>query len=631
MKIMQNNFDIIKKRFSPVAASIDSVIDDNRIEVVESKNGPVPKIKINGRELFIHSRFEPVKEAERFISEIDPVNFDLFIVFGFAFGYHLEVLLSKMSSDSVLLVIEKDPGILKSAFENRNLTNLLSDERFLLLTDPDEDALSKILKGKSSRRVTFLIHRGSHQIYPDYYVNISELARSYLSTKDVNIATLAKFEKIWSSNIARNINTLMTSPGVNSFYDKFSGIPAIIVCAGPTLTDSLDLIKSNRDKALIVAVDTAYKILLKNGIIPHFCVAVDPQTINARYFEEVPETETILVCDPTVHPSVIRLFRGRVISTGVAFEQLKWLENFSGEKGEISHGGSVSTNAYDFTRRLGASPIVLVGQDLAFTRGLAHARGSYLDEQIHCRTTRIYNAEMQNRFQLTALPVIMVKGIVSESVHTNQKMMIFNSWFEKRNDKNLINATSDGAYISNVIHKNFNEITFNGPGDINAKIKLLFQTAALNENLSISNDKLLNKIERMTSETESLIPVLDRAVSISAELATLISRGNRNNKRVDAILGKLNETDRIIESKENIKGMISLAIQKVLHTITEGHEIDENDSSISDDSLTAKKSEYLYKGLLEGAVFNKKIYRKMKLRLESPHPVLLPKNGRRGF
>jgi hypothetical protein len=409
----------------------------------------------------------------------------------------------------------------------------------------------------------------------------------------------------------------MTSLGVNSFYGKFSGIPSIVVCAGPTLTDSLNLIKANRDKAIIVAVDTAYKILLQNSIIPHFCVAVDPQTINARYFEGVPRTGTILVCDPTVHPSVIRLFKGKVISTGVAFEQLKWLEDFSGGKGEISHGGSVSTNAYDFTRRLGASPIVLVGQDLAFTRGLAHVRGSYLDEQVHYRTTRIYNAEMQNRFQLTALPVIMVKGIAAGSVHTNQKMVIFNSWFEKRNDKNLINATSDGAYISSVVHKKFEDIIFNDGSDIDNKIKSIFESALEDDNLKISNEKLLKKIERMSSETESLIPILNRAVSISGELSTLISRGNKNRKRVDAILGKLNETDRIIESKENIKGMISLAIQKVLHTITEGHDIDENDSSISEDSLTAKKSEYLYRGLLEGAVFNKKIYWKMKLRLEN--------------
>jgi hypothetical protein len=630
MKINQNNFDILKKRFSRVYESVNSDADDSMISVVESKNGPVPKIKIEGRELFIHSRFEPFKEAERFIAEIDPVNFDLFIVFGFGFGYHLEVLLAKMTPESVLLVIEKDPVILKSALENRDISGMLSDERFLLLLDPDEDSLSKILKGKSSRRVTFLIHRGSHQVYPDYYSNISEIARSYLSTKDVNIATLAKFEKIWSSNIARNIDTLMASPGVNSFYDKFTGIPAIVVCAGPTLTDSLDLIKANRNRAIIVAVDTAYKILLNNGIIPHFCVAVDPQTINARYFEGVPETETVLVCDPTVHPSVIRLFRGRVISTGVAFEQLKWLEDYSGAKGEISHGGSVSTNAYDFTRRLGASPVVLTGQDLAFTRGLAHARGSYLDEQVHFRTTRVYNPEMMNRFQLTALPVIMVKGIVTQSVHTNQKMMIFNSWFEKRNDMNLINATSDGAYINGVMHRNLKDIVFKEEYDIENRIKSIFESALEVEKLKKSDEKLLKKIERMSTETESLIPILDRAVSISEELSTLIGRGNKNNKRVDAILGKLNETDKIIESKENIKGMISLAIQKVLHTITEGHDIDESDSSISGDALTVKKSEYLYRGLLEGSLFNKKIYRKMKLRLESPHPVLLPKNGRRG-
>ena len=132
--------------------------------------------------------------------------------------------------------------------------------------------------------------------------------------------------------------------------------------------------------------------------------------------------------------------------TGVAFELMKWIERLTGEKGEITHGGSVSTNAYDFARRLGASPVYLAGQDLAFTGGHAHARGSYLDEQVHLRTGRLYTPEMLNRFQLTALPKIFVRGIRSGTVHTNQKMMIFLSWFQKRGDRNLVNATDDGAY-----------------------------------------------------------------------------------------------------------------------------------------------------------------------------------------
>jgi hypothetical protein len=90
---------------------------------------------------------------------------------------------------------------------------------------------------------------------------------------------------------------------------------------------------------------------------------------------------------------------------------MKWIENSSGDKGEMCHGGSVSTNAYDFAKRLGAYPIILAGQDLAFTKGLAHAKGSYLDEQIHNKTNRISNAEMFNRRQLTFLPKILLPGI----------------------------------------------------------------------------------------------------------------------------------------------------------------------------------------------------------------------------
>ena len=199
----------------------------------------------------------------------------------------------------------------------------------------------------------------------------------------MNIATLAKFEKIWTSNLARNVRVFIESPAANSFYGKFKGIPAIVVAAGPSLQHAIRFINENRSHAIIVAVDTSYRLLLREGIEPHFCVSVDPQVANARYFEGVPQTKTVLIADPTVHPSVFRLFRGRVAVTGVAFNLLKWIEEVAGEKGELTHGGSVSTNAYDFAKRLGASPIVLVGQDLAFTAGYAHARGSYLDEQVH--------------------------------------------------------------------------------------------------------------------------------------------------------------------------------------------------------------------------------------------------------
>ena len=77
----------------------------------------VPAVTKEGKRLFIHSKFDPVKEAERFIGEIDTAAFDLFIVFGFGFGYHVEELLAGMGSDSLVLVIEKSPLMLRRAMD----------------------------------------------------------------------------------------------------------------------------------------------------------------------------------------------------------------------------------------------------------------------------------------------------------------------------------------------------------------------------------------------------------------------------------------------------------------------------------------------------------------------------------
>ena len=616
MTIEELNLSALKKSHRSIYDLVAGSTSSSLINVIDSKKGlPVPSINDNGKIVFIHSKFDPVKEAERFIGEVDATKLDLFVVLGFGFAYHIEQLLAKMSKDSICLIIEKSHDMLKSAMECRDLSKMFGDSRVLILINPDEDAIAEALRGKSSKRSSFITHRGSFQADPDYYSNRLEIARSYLSTKEVNIATLAKFEKIWSANLARNIVKFTTTPGANLFYDKFSGIPAIVAAAGPSLNTSLDFIKENKGNAVIIAVDTSYKILIKNGIEPHFCIAVDPQVINARYFEGIGKTGTIMVADPTVHPTVFRFFNGPAATTGVAFDMMKWIERVSWEKGDLAHGGSVSTNAYDFAKRLGASPIILAGQDLAFTGGYAHAKGSYLDEQIHLKTTRMKNAEMFNRSQLTALPKIFVNGIAEEKVHTNQKMMIFLSWFENRRDDNLINATEAGALMSGVKHVRMKDIKIEVKSkDISGIISKIYNLG-LKECKSSNDDirkKITGRIDLMQKEIESMQPVLSRAMGFSDNLLSLMKDKKRDQSKLDYILSKLSETDRIIESKKNTKEMISLTIQRVVHTITEGYEIDADDKKMSDDELVAKRSRYMYEGLLRGAKFNGKVLGKMR-------------------
>jgi hypothetical protein len=258
---MKNRFDqnigILREKNRDLADKLRSVQADH-VEVLESKTGDaVPFISADqDRKLFIHSRIDPVREAERFISEIDITGRDLVIVLGFGFGYHCEVLLRKISWELNIIAVEKDPAVLRKALESRDLSDILNRKNFFILADPSESSLSDFFKGKSSRNVMFITHRGSAQVFPGYYQNMLSLIKSYISTKDVNIATLARFEKSWVSNISRNSAVISSSCGADIFFNKFTGIPAVIVAAGPSLGSSIDFIKHTRPRAVIIAVDT---------------------------------------------------------------------------------------------------------------------------------------------------------------------------------------------------------------------------------------------------------------------------------------------------------------------------------------------------------------------------------------
>jgi hypothetical protein len=388
-------------------------------------------------------------------------------------------------------------------------------------------------------------------------------------------------------------------------------MPAVLTAAGPSLEAAIPWLKENSSRVLIVAVDTAYRILIRNGIVPHFCLAVDPQAINARYFEGCGETPTVLIADPTVHPSVFRFFKGRVCLSGIVFDAMKWITEDLPERGETAHGGSVSTNAADFIRLTGASPSIITGQDLAFTNGHAHCRGSYLDEQIYLRSRRFMTPQMFNRNQLSALPKIYVKGIQGGSVHTNQKMVIFMEWFSRRNDPSLINCTGGGAMIPGIRHQSLNEVQIPETGiDISARVDEIYRTA-VSSLKKTDNDSLMKKANNMLAEFESLLPHLSIGASRSDELASLMKNKMKNREKVSNLLEALTRVDKIIESKKDIRQLIGFTTQRVIHTITEGYEISTDNKDLSEDERTALRSKYLYEGLLAGSRFNRRVLTKM--------------------
>ncbi|MBF0275606.1 MAG: motility associated factor glycosyltransferase family protein, partial [Nitrospinae bacterium] len=100
--------------------------------VETSKNNyPVPKY----RNKYLHSKYDPLIEAQRF-SEQTTGNYSQLVIFGFAFGYHVEELLNKFPTAKIV-VIEFTPVLFVEALKRRDFSKLLKTGRVEFIVEEE--------------------------------------------------------------------------------------------------------------------------------------------------------------------------------------------------------------------------------------------------------------------------------------------------------------------------------------------------------------------------------------------------------------------------------------------------------------------------------------------------------------
>ena len=289
----------------------------------------------------------------------------------------------------------------------------------------------------------------------------------YVSSKISDLLTRFEFEERWVENILGNLPRLFSAGRVVSLFGKFAGRPGVIVSAGPSLRRNVRVLGRLRDRALIVAVDTAAPVLARAGIAPHLIMTLDAQKHSIKHFLGLESGGAALLADMVCYPPVIRSFRGPAIMSATskyyaaADGSLKrettplmgWIEKYVEPIGDLQSGGSVATSAFDLLLNLGCSPIILVGQDLAYTGREIHCSGTYHNDEWLARITRLggldnINQSVVRRRKIKYVPAYGGYGtVISDFVFD-----LYRVWFEDSAAKvaaPVINATEGGARIAN--------------------------------------------------------------------------------------------------------------------------------------------------------------------------------------
>ena len=423
---------------------------------IESTRAGLPTMVVptpDGRQVFLHSRYEPLVEADRLIAPVSVEEKVAFYIHGIGLGYHLELLFARASDEAIFIVFEPDLLLLRTTFQTRDLSLLIESNRILFFTRVDKSELFHRLTPHNamlSIGAEAVVHPASRQLQAEFHSQIESGLAEFAEFTRTGLNTLVLNGRRTAENIARNIGWYAQTPSLARLQNRYRGSPAIIVSAGPSLRKNKHLLKQASGKAVLIAVQTSLQPLLDLGVEPEFVTSLDYHEICTRFFEKLPPTlKTELIAEPKATSAIFKMNPGPVSILGNEFAENLVHEMRLG-KTRLRAGATVAHLAYYFAEFLGCDPIVFVGQDLGFSDGLCYTPGTSYEEVWRPELSAFCSVEMKQWEQIVRdRPILrQVPDVEGRPMYTEERLYTYLQQFERdfaKSTVSIIDATEGGA------------------------------------------------------------------------------------------------------------------------------------------------------------------------------------------
>jgi len=423
------NIAVLERIFPFLAEKIEKANAETAELKTETAASGEPTLVYNG--LYVHSKMDPKREAERLVSgseEDTPA-----LVLGFGLGYAFSALAAKFPKRPII-VVEKHPEIIKKALELRDFSAELAREKLVFVLDV-EGLTAALSLFESTPGVPPLVirNRALCDLDKDWYARAEDKIAEWNKRTNVNQATKNRFGKRWVKNLSLNLQAVQDIPGISRIEGILAqkDIPVFLAAAGPSLDETGPCLDEIYKRCLVVAVDTSLRFLCDRKIGPDFALSVDPQYWNSRHLDRV-SSNTRMVTESAVYPTVLRLPFGGIFLCGSFFPLGRFVEDRVDSKGALAAGGSVATSAWDFIRLLGAKNVWISGLDLSFPDLKTHFHGALFEEKFHAASSRFVPGETWNYRLLRDGHPFYAKRLGGGVVLTDERLSLYAGWFENR-------------------------------------------------------------------------------------------------------------------------------------------------------------------------------------------------------
>ncbi|WP_312470767.1 6-hydroxymethylpterin diphosphokinase MptE-like protein [Neobacillus sp.] len=416
-----------------------------------SKKGlPTLKLNINEKTLYLHSKYDPVTEAERLIiqlKEMDKYKHILFI--GVGLGYHIKAMLSEYP-EMKFSIFEPNLDVLCEFLTQLNLNELPINQLVTIFSTTNEQELRSEVSSLNSllKEQTYIFILPVYKNLFDAEIQIvMESLVNVLKEKRSNLAVDASFQKRWTINSIKNFPKILQTPNIlRDIDDKvFKGKPAIIVAAGPSLNEELKNLKYIKEHGLayIFSVGSAINALIEQGIFPDAACTYDPTNKNQIVFEKLKErniADIPLIFGSSVGFETLENYPGILVHMLTNQDTISpyYLNDYKNID-VIQDAPSIAVITFELLIKLGCKQIIFVGQNLAYQNDNRYAQGINYDFV----SNQLSEQEKKELFT--------VKDVYGDDVQTDEDFLRMRQQLEmyisQYRNIEVINTTKGGAKI----------------------------------------------------------------------------------------------------------------------------------------------------------------------------------------
>lgn len=468
----------------------------------------------------LHSLYNRERELQAMFDQVDE-DIEVLVLFGLGCAYALEYAANNFPKLERAVVVEPSLDILTRVLGHNEVIARLSrvgTVNFLFNKDAREAGaeLAGQWTQELKKKYAMVYHLPYRTLFKDYYETIQKTVVNTLRQTQVNLHTVEHNIYLKTQNIVNNIN----APGIDmgELLAELQGKPAIIVSAGPSLNKNIHLLEAAKDKAFVVAVGSAIKILYNKGILPHARAAFSPYPDENTVFDGIDNFENVpLLFANTLDYMVVENYdapKARMVMVGD--EISRYCYEVSGQNCiMVTGGGTIANVTLGLLCRAGCSHIIFTGQDMSMTDNRLYADGSWSNPMFADTPDHIHEKDIYGNPVMTSQAFLGIRADIEAVLATYPGIQ-------------FINATEGGLPIAGTTNMKLQEILDQLPADaeISSRIAALFagsedNTPAINQAIIQARQEMETILELNQARVDELRGILSSEGKITDIVAAL--------------------------------------------------------------------------------------------------------------